>query len=378
MKIHLVGGAVRDFLLGRPAADRDYLVIEATPGEFLAARKGAFMAGKAFPVALYKGAEYAWPRGGSLAEDLALRDLTINALAMRTCPLGPPYISAHPRALGDLRDRILRPASETALADDPARVFRAARFAAQFPDFSPHPSLLDQMRELAGSAALDGIAPERICAETRKALCAPKPGRFLELLAGTGCLAPWFRELAGADAIPAGPPKFHDKSVLGHTIQVMNALAGDELAVWMALCHDLGKTLTPAESLPRHIGHDKAGEAPAKSLGGRLRLPGRHIEAGALAARLHMKAGRYDELRPGSKTDLLTVLHARKLLERLFRLVAADHGRDYLDIARRDLLTVLSVRLGEKDRNLGAASGEKLRSLRAQALRNASMVSFDR
>jgi len=371
MKIHLVGGAVRDMLLGRPVTDRDYLVTGASPEEFLASRPGAFMAGKSFPVAIFKGSEYAWPRAGGVMEDLHLRDLTINALAMRTCENGPPHLLAHPLALHDLENTILRPASNTSMRDDPVRVYRAARFAAQLPDFTAHPSLIGQMRELSGSAALAGLSPERVAAETRKALGAPKPGRFLALLNETGCLGPWFKEYEGADAIAAGPPEYHDKSVLGHVIEIMDALAGDELAVWMGLCHDLGKTLTPRESLPRHLGHDVAGAAPAKALAKRLRLPSRHIEAGILAAKTHMKAGRYGELRPGTKTDLLTALHAKDLTERLFRLVAADHGRDYLEISRRDLEIVLSVRLDEKDRNLGAASGEKLRSLRAQALAQA-------
>jgi len=378
MKIHLVGGAVRDMLLGRPVTDRDYLVTGASPEAFLTSRPGAFMAGKSFPVVIFKGNEYAWPRAGGVMEDLHLRDLTINALAMRTCETGPPHLIAHPLALHDLENRILRPASNTSMRDDPVRVYRAARFAAQLPDFAPHPSLLGQMRDLSGSTALAEIAPERVCAETRKALGAPKPGRFLALLNETGCLAPWFKEYEGADAIAAGPPEYHDKSVLGHVIEIMDALAGDELAVWMALCHDLDKTLTPRDVLPRHIGHDKAGEALARTLGERLRLPARHIEAGVLAAKTHMKAGRYDEMRPGSKVDLLTALHARDLTERLFRLVAADHGRDYLEISHRDLEVVLSVRLAEKDRDQGAASGEKLRSLRAMALHNAALVSFDR
>lgn len=371
MKIHLVGGAVRDLLLGRVVTDRDYLVTGAAPEEFLARHPGAWKAGKAFPVYLFEGCEYAWPRGGTVEEDLAARDLTINALALGASPDCAGELRMHPKALSDLKHGVLRPASATSLADDPVRAFRAARFAAQLPDFSPHPSLLDQMRALAASGALAQVAPERICAETRKALAAPRPGRFLEILLQGNCLPPWFKELAGADAIPAGPPEYHDKSVLGHTMQVMDKLTGDELAVWMGLCHDLGKTRTPEEKWPHHLAHDKRGAAMAKRLGARLGLPNRFIKAGELAAARHMKAARYGELRPGSKTDLLIGLHKYHLRERLFKLVASDHNHDYLEVSRQDLDILLAVRLPEEDQNQGAASGEKLRLLRCEALAKA-------
>jgi len=372
MKIHLVGGAVRDLLLGRPVTDRDYLVTDASPEEFLARHPGAFQAGKSFPVYLYEGCEYAWPRGETVEDDLAARDLTINALALGASPGCAGELRMHPKALADLKHGILRPASAASLADDPVRAFRAARFAAQLPEFSPHSSLLDQMRALAADDALAGITPERVCAETRKALAAPRPGRFLEILNQGDCLSPWFEEFAKADAIPAGPPEYHDKSVLGHTIQVMDKLAGDESAVWMGLCHDLGKTLTPKEEWPHHHAHDKRGAALARGLGERLGLPNLFIKAGELAASLHMKAARYEELRPGSKVDLLLPLRNHDLRARLFALVAADHNRDYLEVSRRDLTALLAVHLPEEDQNQGAASGEKLRLLRCETLAKAS------
>ncbi len=368
MKIHLVGGAVRDLLLGRAVTDRDYLVTGAAPEEFLARHPGARKAGKAFPVYLYKGCEYAWPRGETVEDDLAGRDLTINALALGASPGCAGELRMHPKALSDLKHGILRPASATSLANDPVRAFRAARFAATLPDFSPHPSLLQQMRALDASGALAQIASERVCAETRKALAAPRPGRFLDLLHQGNCLSPWFEELASADAIPAGPPEYHDKSVLGHIRRVMDKLAGDDPAVWMGLCHDLGKTLTPESEWPHHHGHDTRGATLAARLGGRLGLPNRYIKAGELAAALHMKAARYEELRTGSKVDLLMTLHAHNLRERLFKLVAADHDHDYLEQSRRDLDALLAVHLPEKDRNQGAASGEKLRLLRCEVL----------
>ena len=299
------------------------------------------------------------------------RDLTINAMARD----GDGTIHAHPMALRDLNDRILRPCSPTALADDPLRVFRAARFLAVFPDFSPAPDLLPQMRSVADSGLLDNIPAERVGRETLKAMAAPLPGRFLDALDQSGCLDPWFRELSRASSIPAGPPPHHHSSLLGHTAKVMNRLAdkgAEPLAVWAGLCHDLGKALTPEDVLPRHIGHEAAGEGPARELARRLKLSNKYMDAGILAAKFHMKAGRYPELRPGTRVDLLASLQARGLVRVLFLLAEADGHGDFLKNAQADLEAMLSVSLPEKDRNQGEASGQKLRMLRAERLARGS------
>jgi len=365
MRILLVGGAVRDILLGRPVRDRDYLVLEASVEDFLAACPTAKPVGKTFPVFILDNQEYSFPRGASLDADLALRDFTVNALALDED--GALY--AHPLALADLAARVLRPASPRSLADDPARVYRAARFAAELPDFAPAPELIEAMRALAGAPELAAPFAERIGREVVKACEAARPGDFLRLLDRGGCLAPWLEEFATAARIPAGPPQYHDASVLEHTARVMDRLAGDALCVWMALCHDLGKTTTPAELLPRHTGHDERGEAMALTLGQRLRLPQRLIQAGADAARWHMIAGRYPELRPGTRADLLFRLKSRGVLRETFRLAAADKGVDHLHEAQADLDAALAATLPPTARDQGAASGELLRSLRAQAIR---------
>jgi len=371
MDIYLVGGAVRDLLLGRTAADRDYLVLGAEPEEFVSRHPSARQVGKSFPVFLLEGRQYAWPRGGSLESDLAARDLTINAVALGVSPGVAGRVEAHPLAFPDLLHRILRPCSAASLADDPLRVFRAARFAAWLPDFSPHPDLAARMTEAAAMREFGELYPERVGGEVQKAMAAPRPGRFLALLDTAGCLDPWFRELRQADDIPAGPRPWHDKSVLGHVIQVMDRLAGNPLAVWMALCHDLGKTTTPRQTWPRHIGHDQRGKEMARELGDRLRLPGRHIRAGALACALHMKAGRYLTMRPGSRVDLLDRLWREGLFEELFALAGADHpehAASRIEAARRDLAAMLAVHLPESLENQGEASGEHLRLLRCQAV----------
>ncbi|WP_043645279.1 hypothetical protein [Fundidesulfovibrio putealis] len=364
MEIYLIGGAVRDLLLGRPVTDRDYLVDHADQDLFQGRYPTARLVGKSFPVFILDGSEYAWPRGGSLEKDLELRDLTINAIALDENGV----IHAHPKALNDLQAGVLRPCSLWSINDDPVRAFRAARFAAQFPDFSPSPELLEQMRAAALKGRLKSHAPERVGRELQKALAAPKPSRFFEILRLAGCLSPWFDEMLACCDVPAGPPEYHDKDVFGHICQVMDQLAGDALMVWMAVAHDLGKALTPQEGWPSHHGHEKLGKVPARTLGRRLRLPRVFIEAGEMAAVEHMLAGNYDELRPGTKVDLLMRLEAKRLTSRIFKLAAADGHPGLYTKAKRDLRTVLKVRLPDDKRDMGEASGEMLRQMRCDAL----------
>jgi hypothetical protein len=182
--------------------------------------------------------------------------------------------------------------------------------------------LLAAMRAVT-SEALGGVAAERVRQEVVKACSAPAPGRFLRVLRDGDSLAPWLAEFRGADTIPAGPPEFHDADVLEHTARVMDRCAGDPLRVWMALCHDIGKTATARELLPRHFGHEEKGQDLSDALAQRLRLPSRYFRAGRLAARWHMAAGRYAELRlhqgahaPGTGQG--------GIADRLFALAAAD------------------------------------------------------
>ncbi len=387
MKILLVGGAVRNMLLGLPVRDRDYLVLDATVEDFLRAYPAAKPVGKTFPVFIHNGEEYSFPRGENLDQDLARRDFTINALAQEIS--GAPAqeksgaLFHHPQALQDIQARILRPASEHSLSDDPLRAYRAARFLAELPGFTAHPELVLALRRTAASGTLGQPYAERVGQELQKACAGARPGEFLRLLDQGQCLAPWFAELAGASAIPAGPPKHHDASVLEHTARVMDALAGDPMAVWMGLCHDLGKALTPAKELPRHIGHEERGEAVAKALGERLRLPTRLVNAGADAARWHMLAGRYPELRDATRVDLLFRLKSRGVLRELFRLAHVDKVRadkdqadkgptlnnDHLPEAQADLDAALTATLPPEARDQGERSGQLLRSLRIKALR---------
>jgi tRNA nucleotidyltransferase (CCA-adding enzyme) len=364
MNVYLAGGAVRDLLLGRAVADRDYLVTGATRKEFMNRFPNAREVGRTFPVFLLDNLEFSFPRAETIEDELRSRDLTVNAMLLDR----EGQLLCHPDALEDLRDRTLRPASDQSFFDDPLRVFRAARFWAKLPDFQPHDELIETMRTVADQGLLDALPPDRIGQETIKALQAPAPGNYLRLLAQSNCLSPWFEEFSQSMNIPAGPPPYHDADVLEHTCRVMDSLAGNPLAVWMALCHDIGKTVTPADSLPSHHGHDLRGAAMAAELARRIRLSNAHIQAGAKACRWHMTAGLYRELRPGTKVDMLMDLHLSGLIRPLFSLVAADQDKDALHLATLDLKHVLKVRLPEAEQDQGPKSGRRLRELRAQAL----------
>jgi tRNA nucleotidyltransferase (CCA-adding enzyme) len=364
MRILLVGGAVRDLLLGRPVRDMDFLVLGTTEQEFESRFPQARRVGRSFPVYLVDGREFAFPRRDWVDGDLEARDLTINAVGLDED--GELY--AHPQALADLRGRVLRQASDESLTEDPLRVFRAARLWAELPRFMPHPGLVGAMRRAAEQGLLEGLQRERLAEECLKAFAAPLPGRFLELLEAGGCLRPWFEELSKGGDIPAGPVPYHHGSVLEHLREVMDRLAGDPLRGYMGMVHDLGKVGTDPAGWPSHHGHERIGQTLAERLGMRLGLPMRYVRAGETAARLHMAGGVYSKLRPGTKVDLLTRLAAQGILLEFFAVVRADNGGDYTAQAEEDLKSILSVHLNEEDRDLGPASGEKLRTLRAQEL----------
>lgn len=382
MQIYLVGGALRNMLLGIPEHDRDFTWF-GDEAALTALLPEARRVGKCFPIFLHHGREYAPGRGPDIQADLAARDLTINAIALALHGEHAGRLHLHPLAAHDLRHGWLRPASATALLDDPLRVFRLARFAAQLPDFRLHFSALAAMKEVARKGLLDGLDAERVGAEVLKAMAAPRPGRFLEVLDLGDCLAPWLAPLDRAAVIPAGPAAYHGaNSVLAHTVNVMNgvqAAGGDALAVWLALCHDLGKCVSPVLRLPRHHSHEIHGVPLARTLAERLRLSTRHIKAAESASLHHMKLGGYAQLRPGTRVDLLTALHPLRLLDPMLLLAQADRaqvglGDSYADAMHRireDMRRVLAVQLPASLRNKGPLSGRKLRELRCLAIARA-------
>jgi tRNA nucleotidyltransferase (CCA-adding enzyme) len=354
VRIYLVGGAVRDELLGREVRDRDYVVLNATQQQFLESYPGARKVGGKKGVFIYRGEEYTLAGEQGIEADLRRRDLTINGLAKGE----DGVIHALPGALRDLRDKVLRPVSADNFFRDPLRALRAARFCACLPDFSVSRELTSLMQSVARSGLLRTPAAERVGAEVRKACSCPRPGRFLSQLARSGLLHPWLRELA-----PAGRAGFPgpgaDEENLRHAARIMDLCAGDPRRVWMGLCHDLYST---------DPDRNEAREAPARRLGLRLRLPGRLVRAGAAAARWHETAARYPKLPSPARLDLLLGLHRERALEEVFVLVWIHTGRDHIRAANADLRAVLDVRLPDEHRDLGRKSGEKLRQLRLEVL----------
>lgn len=363
MKTYLVGGAVRDILIGRTPREHD-IAFEASVADFLQANPSARKVGKRIDVYLIGNVEHRPVQGGDIRTDLTQRDFTINALALEA----DGTLHAHPHALADLEARIIRPASPEALVADPVRVLRAARFAAQLPDMSLAPETLEAMRNVADGAFLADMPCEQICRETLKALASPAPERFFMALADGGCLLPWFAEVDALIGIPAGPPAYHTGSAFDHTLTIMRSLAGDAFDVWLGLCHDLGKGTTPADILPRHLGHEQRGEEAATTLGRRIGMSTRFIRAGALAARMHMKGCRYDTLRPHTRVDLLLALHRAGITRNFWNLVRADSGLDHTSTAMAELETILAVKLPPSQRDKGAESGRLLRDRQCMAL----------
>ncbi len=257
MRYFLAGGAVRDLLLGRCPTECD-IVFQGAPGAMERLHGPRRRVGKTAATYFISGHDHT-SLAGSIHEDLLARDFTINALLMDEAGI----IHALPHTFADLRDGIIRHASDTAFRKDPVRVFRAARFSATLPGFSVGPTTIALMRETAESPAFRAIAAERVGNECMKAMAGHRPGNFVRALADADALSPWLAPFKAGKDIPAGPSRFHGEktSVFEHTLAVMDAVAAKPLsgtdralAAWMGFCHDLGKLTTPSQSLPRHLG----------------------------------------------------------------------------------------------------------------------------
>jgi tRNA nucleotidyltransferase (CCA-adding enzyme) len=342
MKIYRVGGAVRDELLGRAIADRDYVVVGATPEEMLA--QGYRPVGRDFPVFLHpqSGEEYALARTErksgrgyhgftfhvapdvTLEEDLGRRDLTINAMARDADgTLIDPYGGER-----DLRAGVLRHVSP-AFADDPLRVLRVARFAARF-GFEVEPETESLMRSIAAGGELATLTPERVWQEISRALMEPHPSRFLIVLRRCGALSQLLPEVDALFGVPQ-PVAHHPELDTGvHVLQALDyaAAAGDALPVrYAVLTHDLGKGATAPAEWPRHIAHEQMGVRLAEAMSERLRASADCRELAILTARYHGTVHRASELRPATLLDLLLATDALRRPERLawlLRACAAD------------------------------------------------------
>lgn len=303
MQVYEVGGAVRDALLGLPAGDRDWVVVGATPQQMLDA--GYQPVGRDFPVFLHPRTkeEYALARTErknargyhgfdlhaapevTLEQDLARRDLTVNAIAR--APDGQlidPYGGQR-----DLAARVLRHVSP-AFAEDPVRLLRLARFAARFPDFTVAPETMRLLRRLVDDGEVDALVAERVWQELARGLMAERPSRMLAVLRDCGALARLLPELDRLWGVPQRPEHHPEVDTGVHLEMVLDLSArlSMPLAVrWALLCHDLGKGSTPAALLPRHHGHEQRSANLARALAERLRVPVDCRELADVVAREH-------------------------------------------------------------------------------------------
>lgn len=341
MKTYLVGGAVRDELLGRPVKERDWVVVGATP-EMMQAR-GFRAVGKDFPVFIHPetGEEYALARTErktgpgyhgfefhaspevTLEQDLMRRDLTVNALARDD----QGEIIDYYGGLNDLKARKLRHVSP-AFAEDPVRILRTARFAARYADlgFEVADETLALMRQMVERGEADALVPERVWQELIKALAESRPSVFFEVLRSCGALRVIFPEIDRLFGIPQ-PPQYHPEIDTGvHVMMVVDKAAektSDLLVRFSALTHDLGKGTSDPSMLPSHRGHEERGEALVEAMCVRLKAPKAYREMAKLVAKYHLHIHRAEILKPKTMLKLFESLDAFRRPERFAKMVLA-------------------------------------------------------
>ncbi|MEO6155289.1 MAG: multifunctional CCA addition/repair protein [Thermomonas sp.] len=323
-QVYLVGGAVRDRLLNLPAGDRDFVVVGASVEQMIEA--GFRQVGRDFPVFLHPrtGEEYALARterksarghtgfvvhadpSVTLEEDLRRRDFTINAIAEAAGgSLVDPF-----DGVADIEARVLRHVGD-AFVEDPLRVLRAGRFMARFAPlgFSIAPETLALMRQIAHDGELADLVPERIWQELAKALRSQQPSAFLHSLRDAHALPAILPEVDALYGVPQRA-EYHPEVDTGVHVELVCDMAaalapGDDLIGFAALCHDLGKALTPAEELPRHLMHEQRGIDAVIALSTRLKVPAEHRELAVIACREHLNVHRLDELKAATVHALI-------------------------------------------------------------------------
>ncbi len=325
MQIYMVGGAVRDQLLGRPVNDHDWVVVGATPEQMTAL--GYLPVGRDFPVFLHPQTreEYALARTErksgrgyrgfvvqaspdvTLEQDLARRDLTINAIAISADPASAGAIIDPYGGVQDLQRRVLRHVSE-AFHEDPVRILRVARFAARFTDFSVAPETMQLMREMVAHGEADHLVPERVWQELARGLMEDKPSRMFEVLRECGALRVLLPEVDRLWGVPQ-PPQHHPEVDTGvHLLLVLDMAARLQAPLtvrFACLTHDLGKGSTPPDILPRHIGHEQRSVQLLKGLCARWRVPNDCRELAEVVAREHGNIHRSGDLGAAALVRLL-------------------------------------------------------------------------
>jgi len=398
--IYLVGGAVRDALLGRPVAERDWVVVGATPEELKA--QGFMPVGRDFPVFLhprtreehalarlerktgpgYRGFVTEFAPTVTLEQDLARRDLTINAMAQAA---DGRIIDPH-GGRADLEQRMLRHVSP-AFVEDPVRILRIARFLARFAHLGFHvaPETLALMRQMSDSGELDALVPERVWRELERLLGESTPRAGIELLRDCGALRVVLPELDALFGVPQSPEWHPEVDTGEHVLLALQVAAARQAPVsvrFAVLMHDLGKALTPAEQWPRHIAHEARGISVIESLCQRLRVPQEHRDLAVLASRFHTHVHRGLELRA---TTVLEVLEAADAFRRPARFaelleVCECDARGRLGFADRpypqrlrlekalEAASAATLQPAEREGLQGAAIGERLRRKRLAAI----------
>jgi tRNA nucleotidyltransferase (CCA-adding enzyme) len=328
MKVYLVGGAVRDKLLGLSNSDQDWVVVGATESDLLS--EGFLQVGRDFPVFLHPQTkeEYALARterksghghtgfkviadpSVTLEEDLLRRDLTINAIAQDTeGRLIDPYGGSL-----DLQQKILRHVSP-AFSEDPLRVLRVARFAARFADrgFSIADETMHLMSDMALSGELQHLPAERIWQELEKSLREPSPVVFVQTLRRCGALQGILPEVNRLFGIPQ-PEQYHPEIDTGeHTLMTLNQacrLSKDPVVRYAALLHDVGKGITPEADWPHHYRHEHLGVGLVEDIGKRLRVPKEYTAVAKLVCQYHLRCHQLQEARPVTVLQLLEALDA--------------------------------------------------------------------
>jgi tRNA nucleotidyltransferase (CCA-adding enzyme) len=341
MQIYLVGGAVRDRLLGLPARERDWVVVGAVSGELEAL--GYRLVGRSFPVYLHPETheEYALARTESktgpgyrgfevdanervtLEQDLGRRDLTINAMAEDdTGRIIDPFDGRK-----DLERRILRHVSD-AFAEDPVRILRVARFAARYRElgFRVADETMELMRDMVSAGEVNALIPERVWRESESALKEVRPDIFFEVLRDADALAVIFPELDALFGVPQ-PERWHPEIDTGiHIMMALRQAARQKTNTevrFAVLVHDLGKATTPSHLLPKHAGHEGRSVELIESLCRRLAVPNRYRDLATVVARYHGHCHKVDELRPATILKVLEAVDAFRRRDKFADFLAA-------------------------------------------------------
>ena len=343
MQIYMVGGAVRDRLLGLPVHDRDWVVVGATPEQMQAL--GYLPVGRDFPVFLhpqtheeyalarterktapgYKGFAFHAAQDVTLEEDLARRDLTINSIAESADSAVAGSLFDPYNGQQDIHKRVLRHVTD-AFREDPVRILRVARFAARFTDFSVAPETMALMREMVDAGEVDALVPERVWQELSRGLMEAQPSRMLTVLRDCGALQRLLPEVARLWGVPQRADHHPEVDTGIHLMMVLDMaarLAAPLPVRFACLTHDLGKGTTPADMLPRHIGHEERSAKLLKGLTERLRVPTNCRELADVVAREHGNIHRSETLNAAATVRLLERCDAIRKPQRFAQVLLA-------------------------------------------------------